>query len=288
MKLSEFLFDIGRPIAYYPGLRKLTGSTTATIFLCQFIYWTDKESSGNGWIYKTSEDIEKETGLSYEEQKTARKKLIRAGLMEERYARLDHQMYFRVLMEALNLQWENLQCDVSEQGNATFGNKATGCSLIGTSESTSENTELGARTKKAPSASSEEHPGRETQALSSEEVLSSEGALDPEETTRRRIEDAFQLFSPAPALQPYIRAFIEASGIFPERKDVSTWIVGTRKLISREFVDSSKIIPEEVTEAVNKLRGDRMVIHDPFSVVGVAAWIHAKKIRSQPMSLTGL
>src|SRR5258706_8449953 len=102
MKLSDFLIDIGRPISYYPGLRKITGSTTATIFLCQMIYWTGKEQSGDGWIYKTSDEIEQEMGLSYDEQVVARKKLVQRGIVEEDYKRLEHQMYFRVKMDALN------------------------------------------------------------------------------------------------------------------------------------------------------------------------------------------
>ena len=62
MKLSDYLVGVGRPIAYYPGLRKLTGSTNVTIFLCQFVYWTGKGDNEDGWIYKTSDEIEAETG----------------------------------------------------------------------------------------------------------------------------------------------------------------------------------------------------------------------------------
>ena len=73
MKLSQFLTDVGRPVAYHPKLKKITGSTTATILLCQFIYWRGKESNKDGWLYKDSDEIEEETGLTYNEQKTARK-----------------------------------------------------------------------------------------------------------------------------------------------------------------------------------------------------------------------
>ena len=140
MKLSDYLKGVGRPIAYYPGLRSITGSTTATIFICQFIYWTGKESAKDGWIYKTSADIEEETGLSYEEQKTARGKLVKAGLMEENYARLEHQMYFKVDLDKLNEEWGKLNPPVPEQGNATFGKAETTNSLISNTETTTENT----------------------------------------------------------------------------------------------------------------------------------------------------
>ena len=70
MKLTDFLSGVGRPVAYYPSLRRITGSTNATIFLCQLIYWKGKEADPNGWLYKESDEIEVETGLSYGEQKT--------------------------------------------------------------------------------------------------------------------------------------------------------------------------------------------------------------------------
>jgi hypothetical protein len=142
MKLSDFLTDVGRPIAYYPGLRKITGSTTATIFLCQFVYWTGKESSGDGWIYKTSDEIESETGLSYHEQKTAREKLKSNNLISEKYARLDHQMYFKVNLETLNNLWGNPPTVIPESDNVALGNDALPHSLIGTTETTTENTSI--------------------------------------------------------------------------------------------------------------------------------------------------
>ena len=140
MKLSDYLQGVGRPIAYYPGLRSITGSTTATIFICQFIYWTGKESSKDGWIYKTSADIEEETGLSYDEQKTARGKLVKAGLIEENYARLEHQMYFKVDLERLNEEWGKLNPNIPESRNAMFGKAESPDSLISNTENTTENT----------------------------------------------------------------------------------------------------------------------------------------------------
>jgi len=139
MKLTDFLQDVGRPVAYYPSLRKITGSTNATILLCQFIYWRGKESDPNGWLYKTAEDIEQETGLSYGEQKTARRDLIAAGLLEEHYARLDHQMRFRLLLEAINEKWGTSETSIPESGKPQFGNDAKPLSL-NESEITAENT----------------------------------------------------------------------------------------------------------------------------------------------------
>lgn len=139
MKLTDFLSDVGRPVAYYPSLRRITGSTNATIFLCQLIYWKGKEADPAGWIYKESDEIETETGLSYGEQKTARKLLVEAGLIEEHYARLDHQMKFKVLLEAINEKWGIEETDIPESGKPQFGNDAKPLSL-NESENTAENT----------------------------------------------------------------------------------------------------------------------------------------------------
>ena len=138
MKMSDFLTDVGRPVAYYPGLRKITGSTTATIFFCQFFYWTGKEASKDGWIYKTSDEIEEETGLSYNEQKTAREKLKKSGLLEEKYQRLDHMMYFKISLDKLNELWGNPPSEIPEHDDSTLGNDGIQHSLISNTETTTE------------------------------------------------------------------------------------------------------------------------------------------------------
>lgn len=137
MKLTDFLQDVGRPVAYYPELRKITGSTNATILLCQFIYWRGKESDPEGWLYKTSYDIQNETGLSYGEQKTARRDLVEAGLLDEHYARLDHQMKFKLNLEVINDKWGKPQTDIPESGKPQFGNEGNPLSL-NESENTTE------------------------------------------------------------------------------------------------------------------------------------------------------
>jgi len=139
MKLTDFIQDVGRPATYYPSLRKITGSTNATLFLCQLIYWRGKEADPNGWVYKTAEDMETETGLSYDEQKTARAKLKEAGLLDEHYARLDHQMKYRVNLEAVNEKWGETKQPVRESGITALG-KATLPDSLNESESTTENT----------------------------------------------------------------------------------------------------------------------------------------------------
>ena len=77
------------------------------MFLCQLLYWQDKGSDKDGWIYKTADEWEVETGLAYKEQTAARKHLKKLKVMVERNARIEHRLYFRVELDALNTLWEN-------------------------------------------------------------------------------------------------------------------------------------------------------------------------------------
>lgn len=124
MKLSDALRELGHPVAYYPTLGKVFGMQES-IFLAQFVYWTGKGSDPDGWIYKSASEIEEETGLTYEQQQRVRKVLggserfgtrgVRVKrihfepIIEERYERTSHRMYFRVNMPALDRAFsENL------------------------------------------------------------------------------------------------------------------------------------------------------------------------------------
>lgn len=107
MRLTNYIKDVGRVVAYYPRLKHITGSTTASILLCQFLYWTDKTK--DGWIYKTHYDIEEETGLTYNEQKTARAKLVELGIMDEEFKRWDRTNRYRINQLKLNDLWEEYQ-----------------------------------------------------------------------------------------------------------------------------------------------------------------------------------
>jgi len=106
-KLTNYINDLGRVIAFYPGLKKITGSTNASILLCQFLYWSDK-TRDNGWIYKTADEIEEETGLTYYEQKTAKNILVYLGIIESEFKRLDHTSCYKVNQDVLNTLWEEV------------------------------------------------------------------------------------------------------------------------------------------------------------------------------------
>lgn len=86
---------VGRPLAYYPSFARFLGNTSAAIFLCHFMYWEGKQEDEDGWIYKRSADIMKETGLGRYEVEGARKRLIQYGLMLERKTGSPPQMHYK-------------------------------------------------------------------------------------------------------------------------------------------------------------------------------------------------
>jgi hypothetical protein len=137
MKMKDLLPDAGRPVAYYARLRRLTGSTNATLFLCQLLYWQGKQRDRNGWIIKRSsaaaddpegrlsplnQSIQEETGLTYKEQKAARRILRARGFLHECQNRLRHLMYFKLDLQAIEAAWKRTAAE--QDGKAKMANKA--------------------------------------------------------------------------------------------------------------------------------------------------------------------
>jgi hypothetical protein len=147
------LKGIGRPVAYFPKLGVYLESVTAGIFLCQIIYWHDKATSELG-VYKTSEEIQEETGLTYREQVTARKKLCSLGLIEETNKRLEHKIYFK-FNEIVFDEWLSgcLGVEIPERrkrisGNAENAVRRTTKTHFVLQENTQENTNIDGKPEK--------------------------------------------------------------------------------------------------------------------------------------------
>jgi hypothetical protein len=127
MKTTELIQGLGPPIAFFPAFGRLFG-VHAALMLQQLIYWTGKQADPDGWIYKSAEDWEAELTLSPREQSTARKKLTDAGVIEEKYQRLEHRMFFRILPDRLDELVKaqisrNDKCAFPESTKAQFGNR---------------------------------------------------------------------------------------------------------------------------------------------------------------------
>ncbi|MEM9451199.1 MAG: hypothetical protein AAGA75_22045 [Cyanobacteria bacterium P01_E01_bin.6] len=108
MKFTDFLQDVDRPVQYYPKVNNITGSTLATIFISQFIYWTGKQADPDGWIYKNQEQITAETGLSRYEQQSARKVLKKLNYIEERKCGVPCRLEYRINLSGINQAWDEM------------------------------------------------------------------------------------------------------------------------------------------------------------------------------------
>ncbi|MBE9160873.1 MULTISPECIES: hypothetical protein [Microcoleaceae] len=85
MKIGIFLGNLGNPAIYYPKLAQITGGVGASIFLCQLLQWQAQHSNSSEGVKTNSNEIEKATGLSPEEQEIARGLLKVRSLLKEKF-----------------------------------------------------------------------------------------------------------------------------------------------------------------------------------------------------------
>lgn len=99
--LIDMLED--RPVAYHPKLAKCVGGVKAAIMLCQLLYWAAGKTakSRDGWFYKSVAEMEEETGLSKDEQQTARDKLDDLGVIDSKLKGIPRTWHYRVNRERL-------------------------------------------------------------------------------------------------------------------------------------------------------------------------------------------
>ncbi|WP_392564343.1 hypothetical protein RHO13_01880 [Orbus wheelerorum] len=135
MNAVETLTLIGRPNAYYPGLAKPLGGVNAAVLFSQLFYWQDKASSNLG-VYKTRDELEDETGLTHNEQRTAIKKLSDKGILIVTEKRLDHKTFYKIDNEKVNEVLANFATSI----NQTPRSEESNCPEV-------DNVEIGATTK---------------------------------------------------------------------------------------------------------------------------------------------
>jgi hypothetical protein len=107
MRLSDFLDDVGRPVAYYPKIAIFLKSVNAAIFLCQLVYWEGKQPDGEGgWIYKKQADITEETGLSRHETDGARRVLSDLNIIATERRGVPPIVHYKIDRNALDEAWD--------------------------------------------------------------------------------------------------------------------------------------------------------------------------------------
>jgi hypothetical protein len=96
-----------RPVAYHPILAHVFGSALAALLLSQLLYWQPRSRDEEGWFYKDRDEIFEETGLTRDNQETARALLRKpvedggVGIIEEKYAGMPRRLYYRINMGEL-------------------------------------------------------------------------------------------------------------------------------------------------------------------------------------------
>ncbi len=98
----------GQPIAYNPSLIKVVGSVNAAILLGQLLFWQGLGRYGD-WVYKTSKDMQEETGLTRSRQDKAISDCERLGLLEVRLHGIPAKRHFKVDIRRLTSLIYSLQ-----------------------------------------------------------------------------------------------------------------------------------------------------------------------------------
>ena len=104
--LGVVLSLLGRGVvAYHPALVGVSGGVTPALMLSQALYWTrvlgQRDTSRDGWFWKTREQWTQETALSRHEQDTARKRLAARPFWQQQRRGMPARLWFRVDLDAL-------------------------------------------------------------------------------------------------------------------------------------------------------------------------------------------
>jgi hypothetical protein len=90
-----------RIVGYSPDLARIVGGATTGLFLSQLLFLSDKGANPEGWVYKSEQEMGKETGLTKREQQTARRKLIALGVIAIMRGGWKNTYHFKVIWERL-------------------------------------------------------------------------------------------------------------------------------------------------------------------------------------------
>jgi hypothetical protein len=98
-----------RVVGYSPDLARIVGGATIGLFLNQLLFLSDKGHNPEGWVYKSEQEMGKETGLTKREQQTARRKLLALGVIAIMRGGWKNTYHFKVLWEKLYQAIEKFQ-----------------------------------------------------------------------------------------------------------------------------------------------------------------------------------
>jgi hypothetical protein len=120
-----------RLVAYSPELARIVGGVTTGAYLSQLMFLSDKGNNEEGWIYKSETEMAQETGLTKREQQTARKKLLKLGVIQLKRGGWRNMYHFRIDWDRLlaviaDYQRAQTASDAEQTGGAGGVNQQTG------------------------------------------------------------------------------------------------------------------------------------------------------------------
>jgi hypothetical protein len=98
-----------RIVGYSPDLARAVGGATIGLFLSQLLFLSDKGANPDGWVYKSEQEMGRETGLTKREQQTARRKLLSLGVIAIERRGFRFSYHFKVIWERLYQVIERFQ-----------------------------------------------------------------------------------------------------------------------------------------------------------------------------------
>jgi hypothetical protein len=90
-----------RTVGYSPDLARIVGGATIGLFLSQLLFLSDKGANPDGWVYKSEQEMGRETGLTKREQQTARRKLLSLGVIAIERRGFKFTYHFKIIWERL-------------------------------------------------------------------------------------------------------------------------------------------------------------------------------------------
>src|ERR671917_1901977 len=90
-----------RVVGYSPDLARMVGGATTGLFLSQLLFLSDKGHNTEGWVYKSEQEMGRETGLTKREQQTARRKLLALGVITIMRGGFRNTYHFKIIWEKL-------------------------------------------------------------------------------------------------------------------------------------------------------------------------------------------
>src|ERR687891_1429518 len=96
-------------VGYSPDLARIVGGATIGLFLSQLLFLSDKGANPEGWVYKSEQEMGRETGLTKREQQTARRKLLSLGVIAIERRGFKFTYHFKIMWERLYQVIEHFQ-----------------------------------------------------------------------------------------------------------------------------------------------------------------------------------